>query len=64
MTEWEEEDAVRRLLPIFLDENGSLPMRVMHLANAIDRLNRKGEIVMLSNGIGARWAKSVPGTWP
>lgn len=54
-----EEDEVLANLPIFL-VNGVLPKELQHLTRAIDRLNRRGVIALLSNGHGPRWARTRP----
>jgi hypothetical protein len=57
-----EEDEVLNNLPISLTPDGTLPRELQHLLHAIDRLNRRGVIILLSNGHGPRWAIAKPGT--
>lgn len=71
--EWREEaevmaildDPQRGYIPLTETPEGALlPAECQHLVFAIDRLNRRGVIVRLSNGQGPRWAKSAPGARP
>jgi len=56
-----EEDEVLGNLPICLAPDGTLPRELQHLAPAINRLASRGVIVLLSNGLGPRWAQAIPG---
>ena len=55
-----EEDEVLGNLPIYIGPDGMLPRELQHLSEAINRLASRGVIVLLSNGHGPRWARSVP----
>lgn len=57
-----EEDEVLRNLPIELLDSGVLPGELQHLFRAIARLNSRGVIVLVTNGLGPRWVLARPGT--
>jgi len=59
-----EEDEVLQNLPIYITATDSLPAEMQHLSMAINRLASRGVIVLLTNGLGRRWAISRPGTIP
>ena len=56
-----EEDEVLRNLPIELTDHGTLPAELQHLFMAIDRLNGRRVIVLVTNGLGPRWVIANPG---